>query len=120
MAAKADRGLASRIGPVEIDWPRSVGYFGGIALALAFEMIEPPLALVIAAVPFVKMLNVPDASRPVRLVSQLVDGASKPIGGDSDQTIRLRSPDVAQALPGKAPARRRGRTGKSGSAPAES
>ena len=90
-----DRGLASRIGPVEIHWVRSVGYFGGIGLAVAFELIDPPLALFIAAVPFLKMLNRPRAPLPVRFVSQLVDGAAKPVGGDSEGTIRL----TTQGLP---------------------
>src|SRR5919202_5274937 len=50
--AEQDRGLTSRLGPVEIDWPMTIGYYGGIALAIALEAIEPPLALVIAAIPF--------------------------------------------------------------------
>jgi hypothetical protein len=94
MASTEDRGLVSRFGPLEVDWPRSVGYVGGIALAVACEIIEPPLALVIAAIPFIKMLNLPGASQPVRLVAQLVDGASKPLGGDSEHTIRLRPADT--------------------------
>ena len=36
--AEQDRGLTSRVGPVEIDWPMAIGYYGGIGLALAFEM----------------------------------------------------------------------------------
>ena len=65
-----DRGLVSRIGPVEIDWPRSIGYYGGIGLATAFGLIEPPLAIFIAAVPLFKMLNHPKASRPTRFAAQ--------------------------------------------------
>jgi hypothetical protein len=105
--AAEDRGLVSRFGPVEIDWPRSLGYFGGIALAMAFEMIEPPLAIFIAAVPFVRMLNVPNASWPVRVVAQVTDGAAKPVGGDSEQTIRLTTRDVRSAARQAKPARRR-------------
>jgi hypothetical protein len=108
-----ERGLTSRLGPLEIDWPRSLGYFGGLGLAVAFEVIEPPLALVIAAVPFVRMLNLPGASWPVRFVSQLADGAVKPVGGDSEQTIRLtthdsrlaRGADGPRRMPGKRPLR---------------
>ena len=40
-----DRGLVTRVGPLEVDWPKSLGYYGGIGLAVAFELIEPPLAL---------------------------------------------------------------------------
>jgi len=105
--AEEDRGLVSRIGPVEVDWPRSLGYFGGIALATAFEIIEPPLAVFIAAVPFVRMLNLPNASWPVRFVAQIADGAAKPVGGDSEQTIRLTTPDVPSAAREAKPSRRR-------------
>lgn len=84
-----DRGLTSRIGPVEVDWPRTIGYYGGIGLATAFELVEPPLALFIAAVPFFKMLNIPQAPRPVRFIAQFLDGAAKPVGGSAEATLRL-------------------------------
>ncbi|MDQ6833121.1 MAG: hypothetical protein M3008_06965 [Chloroflexota bacterium] len=89
MESKADRGLVNRIGPVEIDWPRAVGYYGGLGLAVGFGMIEPPFGIFIAAVPLFKMLNRPQASRPVRLVSQIMDGAAQPVGGDGDPAIKL-------------------------------
>jgi hypothetical protein len=82
------QGLTSRVGPVEIDWPASIGYYGGIALATTFGVIEPPLALFIAAVPFFKMLQRPNASLPVRWVSEILDGASKPVGGDGELVIQ--------------------------------
>jgi hypothetical protein len=86
-----ERGLVSHIGPIEIDWPRSIGYYGGIGLAVAFELIEPPLAIFIAAVPFFKMLNHPKSSRPTRFVAQLLDGAAKPVGGSAEATVQLES-----------------------------
>lgn len=86
-----DRGLTSRIGPVEVDWPRSIGYYGGIGVAVAAGMMEPPLALFIAAIPFLKMLNRPNASWPTRFVGQVLDGAAKPVGGSSEATIELAS-----------------------------
>jgi hypothetical protein len=86
-----DRGLTSRIGPVEVDWPRSIGYYGGISVAVAVGMIEPPLAIFIAAIPFLKMLNRPTASWPSRFVGQVLDGAAKPVGGSSEATIELTS-----------------------------
>ncbi|GHO85039.1 hypothetical protein [Dictyobacter formicarum] len=95
--SEEDRGLTSRIGPVEIDWPHTIGYYGGIGLAMAFELIEPPLALFIADVPFFKMLNVPQASRPMRFVAQILDGAAKPVGGSAEATLRL-STDTSQHL----------------------
>lgn len=97
--AEQDRGLVSHIGPVEIDWPRSIGYYGGIGLAVAAGMLEPPVAIFIAAVPFLKMLNHPKASRPTRFVAQVLDGAAKPVGGDAGATIQLR----ASANPPDAP-----------------
>ncbi len=84
-----DQGLVSRFGPIEVDWPRTIGYYGGIGLALAFELIEPPLAIFIAAVPLFKMFNHPKASRPTRFVAQLLDGAAKPVGGSAEATIRI-------------------------------
>ena len=92
--APQDRGLTSQIGPVAIDWPRSVGYFGGIAVAVAVGMVEPPVALFIAAIPFFKMLNRPKNPLPLRVVAQVLDGAAKPVGGDSGATIELNTPDA--------------------------
>ncbi len=83
------QGMISRFGPIQIDWPRTIGYYGGIGLATAFELIEPPLALFIAAIPLLKMLNHPGASAPTRFVGELLDGAAKPVGGSSEATIQL-------------------------------
>ncbi len=76
---------------MEVDWPRSIGYYGGISVAVAVGMIEPPLAIFIAAIPFLKMLNRPTASWPSRFVGQVLDGAAKPVGGSSEATIELTS-----------------------------
>jgi hypothetical protein len=83
------QGMISRFGPIQIDWPRTIGYYGGIGLATAFELIEPPLALFIAAIPLLKMLNHPGASAPTRFVGELLEGAAKPVGGSSEATIQL-------------------------------
>jgi hypothetical protein len=91
------QGMTSRIGPLEIDWPRTIGYYGGIGLAIAFELIEPPLALFIAAIPVLKMLNHPKASAPTRFVGQLLEGAAKPVGGSSEATIQLTSDEMPTA-----------------------
>ncbi len=98
-----ERGLTSQVGPVEINWPLTVGYYGGIGLAVATEMVTPPLALFIAVVPFFKMLNQPDASRPTRLVSQVLQGMATPVNGDAPSSIRLTTPDVAYAARDAAP-----------------
>jgi hypothetical protein len=80
--APQDRGLVSQTGRVTVDWPRSIGYYGGISLAVATGMIEPPLAMFGAAIPFLKMLNRPTAA--------------KPVGGSSEATIELAPSNVAR------------------------
>lgn len=81
--------VVSRLGPVELDWPRSVGYFGGVGVAVAAGLIDPPLGLFIAAVPFLKMLDLPRMPYLPRFVGQVLEGVAKPVGGDSQGTVRL-------------------------------
>lgn len=88
--ANATNGLTARVGAVEVDIPRSLGYYGGIALATATGMVEAPLAVFIAAVPFFKMLNGRGASRAASFVGQLYEGMAKPVGGDGEGTLALR------------------------------
>lgn len=87
----SQRGLTSTVGPVEVDWPRSLGYFGAIGAAVGLELISWPVGAFIAAVPFIKMLN-RDESSATRFVGHLFDGAAKPVGGDSEGTVRLAKP----------------------------
>lgn len=84
--------LVMRTDRVEVNRPKLVGYYGGIGLALAAEIIEPPLALFIGAIPLVKMLKRPGASIPTRLVAQLVEGAAIPVGGEAQSAIQIKSP----------------------------
>jgi len=91
--------LVSRVGALEIDWPRSLGYFGGTALAVAAGLIEPPLGLFIAAVPFLKMLDLPHLPNRFRFVAQVFEGVAKPVGGDSQGTVRLVTPEGASDEP---------------------
>jgi hypothetical protein len=85
---EAARSLVSRVGPLEIDWPRSIGYFGGVALAVAYDLIAPPLGLFIAAIPLVKLFKAPGRAWPIRIVADALDGAAKPVGGDSEGSVR--------------------------------
>jgi hypothetical protein len=94
-----DEALVSRIGALEVDWPRSVGYFGGIALAVGLELIDPPIGLFIAAIPFLKMLNLSRAEFPPRFIGHLLEGMAKPVGGDSQGTIRFVTPEGATDEP---------------------
>jgi hypothetical protein len=87
--ARDEPQLVSRIGPFELDWPRSLGYFGGTSLAVAVGLIEPPLGLFIAAVPFLKMLDLPGVSALPRVVGQVLEGVAKPVGGDGQGTVRV-------------------------------
>lgn len=82
-------GLVRRVGPLTIDVPKSIGYFGGIALAVALEVIEWPVGVFIAAVPLVKMLSRPDLPTGARFASEVFDGMAKPVGGDAEGTIQL-------------------------------
>ena len=104
-----DQGLVARIGPVEIDWPKSIGYFGGIGLAVAFEVIEPPLAIFIAAIPFLKLLKQPHQPWPLRIAADVMEGAAKPVGGDSESSVRVADSGGGQSS-GQEP---RGRTPQS-------
>jgi hypothetical protein len=49
--------LEVEVGTVEVDVLRSVGYYGGLAVAVGIGLIEPPLALFIAAVSVFKVLT---------------------------------------------------------------
>lgn len=90
-----DVGLASRVGLIEINWPKTIGYYGGIGLALAAELIEPPIAVFIAAIPLFKMLSHPKVPEPARVVGQVLAGAALPVGGDSEAAIHLAPSDAS-------------------------
>jgi hypothetical protein len=90
------RGLVSRVGPLEVDWPRTVGYFGGIGLAVAYDLIAPPLAIFVAAIPFLKLLKHPHQPMLVRVVADTLEGAAKPVGGDTEATVRVAAKSASQ------------------------
>lgn len=81
--------MVVRAGPLEVDIPRSLGFFGGIAAAVALELLEPPLAIFIAAVPFLKMLSDRRAPDPMRFLGLVCEGAAKPVGSSGQGTVRL-------------------------------
>ncbi len=82
--------LEVQVDTVEVDVPRSVGYFGGLAAAVGLGLLEPPLALFIAAVPAFKALTNSAMPRAVRIVAEVLEGAAKPVGSDADGVIQLR------------------------------
>ena len=95
--ARDDRKLLHvEVGPVQIDVPQTVGYYGGLGAALAFGLLEPPLAAFIAAVPLIKILAERGSPLPVRFVAEILQGAAKPVGSDAEGTVRLADPERAQ------------------------
>lgn len=94
-------GVTGQADHIEIDWPRSIGFFGGLGAAAALELIPLPIALFVAGVPFLKLLNRPNANMPQTFFSHLVDGAAKPVGGDSEGTVRW-APKAVRSQQGKA------------------
>lgn len=89
--------LEVQFGTVEVDIPRSVGYFGGLAAAVGLGLIEPPLALFIAAIPAFKALTNTALPSALRVVGEVFEGAAKPVGGDAEGVIVLRDQQAAQA-----------------------
>jgi hypothetical protein len=88
--------LHVELGPVQIDLPQTVGYFGGIAAAVALGLLEPPLAAFIAAVPLIKILADPGSPTPVRFIAEILQGAAEPVGSDAEGTVRLAEPQRAR------------------------
>lgn len=85
---REDEPFVVRLGPLHIDVPRSVGYFGGIGLAIAFDLIAPEIALFVALIPIVKLLKRNGATKLERALAAVVEGAAKPLGGDAESTVR--------------------------------
>jgi hypothetical protein len=69
--------LHIEVGPLQIDVPQTVGYYGGIGAALAFGLLEPPLAAFIAAVPLIKILAERGSPIPVRFLAEVLEGAAR-------------------------------------------
>jgi hypothetical protein len=89
MANEGEKDMIVRSGVLEIDVPRALGFFGGIAAAVGIGLLEPPLAVFIASIPFIKMLTHPGSPDPLRFVGLLAEGAAQPVGGSGQGTIRL-------------------------------
>lgn len=84
-----------KVGGVAVDIPRSVGYFGGVALAVGIGVIEPPLALFIAAVPLFKMLANSALPFAARVVGEILEGAAKPVGSDAEGVVHIEDQHIA-------------------------
>jgi hypothetical protein len=98
-----DIDMVRRVGAIEVDVPRTIGYFGGIAAAVGLGIIDWPVGVFIAAIPLVKMFNRRGAPRSVRLASQVYEGIALPVGGEAPGTVRL----GGKREPSRRPARSR-------------
>jgi len=120
--------MNGRVGPVTVHWPTTIGYYGGVGLALAAGMIEWPIAVFIGAVPVIKMLKDDTTPVPFRFFVDMFQGAAKPVGGDGDSMMELdgttrsvarsaqrKTPGIPNPRPARkaAPARRRATRAKS-------
>jgi hypothetical protein len=85
-----DDDFVSTLGGLKIDWPRMAGYYGAIGIAVALDVIAPPLGLFIAAVPLFGLLKRRQASRAEKFAAAIIEGASKPVGGDAEAVVRLK------------------------------
>ncbi|WP_433782654.1 hypothetical protein ACQPX6_22640 [Actinomycetospora sp. CA-101289] len=83
------RNYEVQVGPVLVDVPRSIGYFGGVGAAVVLGLVDPPLATFIAAAPFLVMLTHRSLPAPVRFLGETLEGAAKPVGGDDDGYVKL-------------------------------
>jgi hypothetical protein len=88
--------LAVEAGGLKVDVPRSVGYFGGLAVAVSMGLIEPPLAIFVATVPVFKALTNSALPYMVRTVGELLEGAAKPVGSDADGVVQLEDQQQAE------------------------
>ena len=95
MASEHRKLLHIQLGPVQMDVPETVGYYGGLAAAVALGLLEPPLAAFIATVPLIKVLTERGSPIPVRFVAKSLQGAAKPVGSDVEGTVRLADPEQA-------------------------
>lgn len=84
-------------GPVDIDIPETLGYYGGLGAAVLLGVLEPPVAAFIAAVPLIKMLGTSAAPTPINFLGRMLQGAAKPVGSDGEGTVRLRNPQQARS-----------------------
>lgn len=88
-AGTTDSVLEIEVGRLRVDVPRSVGYFGGLALAVQAGLLAPSLAVFIAAVPAFKALTNTALPLPVRSVGEVLEGAAKPVGSDAEGVVEL-------------------------------
>ena len=87
--------LEVEVGTVKVDVPRSVGYFGGLPVAVGVGLFEPPLALFIASVPLFKPWTNTGRPKAVRVVGELLACAAKPVGSVAEGVIQLQDQQLS-------------------------
>jgi hypothetical protein len=92
--------FTTSVGPLMVDWPRTVGYYGAVATAVALDLIAPPLGVFIAAVPLLKLLKRESATLTERFIAGILEGAGKPVGGDAEGVVRPKWVDEKKARKG--------------------
>jgi hypothetical protein len=79
---------AIRLRMVTPDVPRSVAYYGGVALAVAVGVLEPPLGLLIAAMPLLKRTTHRALPVVIRFAGKALEGTSTALS-QLDELSRL-------------------------------
>lgn len=73
---------AGHAGQERVDWVHSAGLLAGLALAVALEIVEGPVALALVAAPLLRSVARSTAApAPVRAAGRLLHGLSVPLGG---------------------------------------
>lgn len=97
-----DNVLEVQVGALQVDVPRSIGFYGSLAAAAGLGLIEPPLALFIAGVPLYTMLTHTALPRAVRAVGEVLEGAARPVPRDVMKVAdRCESDTLVYALPAR-------------------
>ena len=109
---RSGKPISIGVGPLRVDVPRTAGYYGGVAAALALGIVDWPVALFIGAIPLVKLLQRPDLPEGVQFAVHVFDGAAKPVGGDAEGTLELvrTPPGLKRATEGIKPSSHRSET----------
>lgn len=63
----------------DIDWARTAGLVSGVALGLALEVLEPPVAALLLAAPLARRLAASDAPPALRAAGRLIDSLAAPL-----------------------------------------
>jgi hypothetical protein len=83
-----DKPFVIRVGGIDIDYAKSLGFYGGIGMAVAFGIVAPELAAFVALVPLLKLFKRKNAGIAEKFGAAVLEGAAKPLGGDAEEVVR--------------------------------